>query len=569
VEGLSGGAAAPYDERITMDALYQYVYKRAKDEGSPAKPQRYVGRATGDLVICRNPNRLMRPYRPWDDMERQVTAKRQNAEFWSRATETCKVILPVIEYLFQVINYRTRAILFRIATVTRESVKKVSQEDVRKMLRRGVWIFPVALGIAWLLLSWIRTEIVHDERWPLRQPSTTAEFLARGIERSARHDSRYAIEDFDRVVHDYEQDQSKAVGLADALYRRGQVYLDSKDFGKAIDDFSRIIVLTPKSANAYHMRGEAYLAGNNYGSAIDDFTKEAALTPTGHAYESRGRAYFERANSRDCPPNCDLALTGYDSAISDYGKAVSLDEDLVNDITPRLSETYNKRGQAYHKRADARRRPTDFDLALTDYDNAVADYNKAISLHQEAADDVNSRLSDVFYMRGTMFSDESSKKDNNRAIAEFNQVAKYDSRDTRGYVALGDLYNGMNKQSQAIEAYTNAIEVADDEPDAFKGRGLSYYNQNQFKLAIEDFDKAISLESDDNKDEVSRYYRGLAKLKLGMCTEGRNDIKEARDIDKEVGPLPDKCVGSEGKKAGPSGRKTGPAPRSKLAKNKR
>ena len=55
VDGLRGGQAAPDDDQITMDDLYRYVCRRAKAEGSPATPQRYVDRGTGEMVIGRNP----------------------------------------------------------------------------------------------------------------------------------------------------------------------------------------------------------------------------------------------------------------------------------------------------------------------------------------------------------------------------------------------------------------------------------------------------------------------------------------------------------------------------------
>jgi hypothetical protein len=55
VEGLEKGEAAPEDEQITMDALYQYLARRARAEGSPATPQRFVHGGVGDLVISANP----------------------------------------------------------------------------------------------------------------------------------------------------------------------------------------------------------------------------------------------------------------------------------------------------------------------------------------------------------------------------------------------------------------------------------------------------------------------------------------------------------------------------------
>ena len=55
VDGLEKGEAAPEDESITMDALYGYVFRRARSEGAASTPQRFVKGAAGDLVVSRNP----------------------------------------------------------------------------------------------------------------------------------------------------------------------------------------------------------------------------------------------------------------------------------------------------------------------------------------------------------------------------------------------------------------------------------------------------------------------------------------------------------------------------------
>jgi hypothetical protein len=54
VEGLEKGEAAPDDEQITMDALYGYLFRRARSAGA-ATPQRFVQGGVADLVISSNP----------------------------------------------------------------------------------------------------------------------------------------------------------------------------------------------------------------------------------------------------------------------------------------------------------------------------------------------------------------------------------------------------------------------------------------------------------------------------------------------------------------------------------
>jgi uncharacterized caspase-like protein len=55
VEGLEKGEAAPDDEQITMDALYRYLSRRARFEGTATTPQRFVQGGVGELGHQRQP----------------------------------------------------------------------------------------------------------------------------------------------------------------------------------------------------------------------------------------------------------------------------------------------------------------------------------------------------------------------------------------------------------------------------------------------------------------------------------------------------------------------------------
>lgn len=55
VDGIGKGEAAPYEDRITLDSVYQYLCKRAKAEQAGMTPQRFVKRGSGELVIAKNP----------------------------------------------------------------------------------------------------------------------------------------------------------------------------------------------------------------------------------------------------------------------------------------------------------------------------------------------------------------------------------------------------------------------------------------------------------------------------------------------------------------------------------
>jgi len=55
VDGIGNGEASPFDEQITLDALYQYLCRRARSEQAGMTPQRFVKRGSGEMVIAKNP----------------------------------------------------------------------------------------------------------------------------------------------------------------------------------------------------------------------------------------------------------------------------------------------------------------------------------------------------------------------------------------------------------------------------------------------------------------------------------------------------------------------------------
>ena len=55
LDGLGRGEAAPHKPVITLDDLYAYLCRRARQSGAPMTPQRYVKRNSGEMIIARNP----------------------------------------------------------------------------------------------------------------------------------------------------------------------------------------------------------------------------------------------------------------------------------------------------------------------------------------------------------------------------------------------------------------------------------------------------------------------------------------------------------------------------------
>ena len=80
---------------------------------------------------------------------------------------------------------------------------------------------------------------------------------------------------------------------------------------------------------------------------------------------------------------------------------------------------------------------------------------------------------------------------------------------------LGVIYDRARLKHHAIDNFTNAIELSPMHISALYHRGVIYYEQGKISQAIEDFDRAKSiqdcgLEERIERDETSFYAEGMA-----------------------------------------------------------
>lgn len=72
----------------------------------------------------------------------------------------------------------------------------------------------------------------------------------------------------------------------------------------------------------------------------------------------------------------------------------------------------------------------------------------------------------------------------------------------------------MGKHNLAIEDYTTALNLNPYQPDTYVNRGISFAQLGNLEPAISDFEKALSLNpNDDNAKENLKYAIELLNLK--------------------------------------------------------
>ena len=95
------------------------------------------------------------------------------------------------------------------------------------------------------------------------------------------------------------------------------------------------------------------------------------------------------------------------------------------------------------------------------------------------------------------------------------------------WYGLGDCYDRLNRPAQAASCYTACIAL----DPAFHGwhfkRGLAHLRQNQYQLALADFDQAVRLRPRHAETHINR---GLAQLGLGRAEDAVRDLTRAIDF---------------------------------------
>ena len=102
------------------------------------------------------------------------------------------------------------------------------------------------------------------------------------------------------------------------------------------------------------------------------------------------------------------------------------------------------------------------------------------------------------------------------------QLSGRDLADVFGF--RGGDYNHLGQYQLAIQDYDRAIQLEPDDNLSFYQRGNAYFRLGQYQRAIKDYDQATKLEP---LYSPAFYLRGQAKLKTGDTTGGNADIAHA------------------------------------------
>lgn len=114
-----------------------------------------------------------------------------------------------------------------------------------------------------------------------------------------------------------------------------------------------------------------------------------------------------------------------------------------------------------------------------------------------------------------------------QALADLERAIQLDPDSPIAFFRIGAVYRVLERNHEAIEAYTAAIELAPDYASAFNNRAWTYLQNDEVENAIQDANTALSL------DPKSAFYdtRGWAYFYHGDYPRSKEDALAALELE--------------------------------------
>ena len=283
----------------------------------------------------------------------------------------------------------------------------------------------------------------------------------------------------------------EGIPLKEDIYKIRESSLDKTEAGRLIRMGTEAIDKNPIDSKAYAQRAQGYRFQNEYPRAIKDLTKAISLDPTQHS------SYFQRADAYS-------RIYSYDLALSDFNEAIRLN--------PSIAAYYLNRGITYER--------------LQDYDQAILDFKKSLDVDPTFTT-AHSYLGNIYIKirereKGCAYfkkrcdsgncGEYDAKKANGKclrpdselvmlrakdpAIQKATTAIEQNPRDAKAYWDRGREYVNLHIRDygRAIQDYTMAVKLDPTYIQAYNFRASAYRYQDQYKLAIKDYNTVLELE---------------------------------------------------------------------------
>jgi tetratricopeptide (TPR) repeat protein len=272
----------------------------------------------------------------------------------------------------------------------------------------------------------------------------------------------------------------------------GLMYMERSNWDKAASAFENSLRTNPSSAEVHNRLGMMYAQQGRLDEAIHEYRAALRINPN-HAlcYYNTGLAYKQQGQ--------------YEDAIASFSRAIELD--------PQLDSAYRARGRLYEK--------------LGEHPKAIVDFSRLIEIKPEQ---------DWYWQRRAQLYRLTGQED--LALAGFKRAielcaSRIGSRpdDANGYNDRAWSLAQIGRIEEALRDARRAIELDDKKGYHFGTIGTIYALGGNLELALQDFDRCLTLEP---TAAVDYYLRSYVRRLLGDDAGADRDVSRAKELDPYV-----------------------------------
>jgi tetratricopeptide (TPR) repeat protein len=298
-----------------------------------------------------------------------------------------------------------------------------------------------------------------------------------------------------QALQDYDLALMIKPDLEIAYIRRGLSYRSCSNYQKAMHDFQQAIKINPYNADAYNNKGLTLIDLGEHENALNILNKAIEIN------SEHIQSYLNKGL-------CCIYLKYEFSAVESFSRAIELNSDITKDYLMQWDDDIDQNENTLSYCVSSML----LNLGIkcqekSNYQEAITYYTHAIIL--------NPNFEDAYYNRGIAYAEIGSIA---KAIADFNKVIEFGGENAAwayiirakffnqlgytseaeedimiGYMLLGNQLSESGNYTEAIESYTNVLEVDPNNTEAYNRRSTARSAIGDYQGAMEDLQQVTMI----------------------------------------------------------------------------
>ncbi len=388
--------------------------------------------------------------------------------------------------------------------------------------------------------------VIHEERGVLHEDwnayESALDYYQQAIDRYAEGEDKgrslswnglgnvyRALDRLDEALKAYRRSSRFDPIFAAPWNSLGDIHQHLAQYDQAIESYRRAIELEDSNAHPYHNLGLIYEILEDYKAAISRFREAIERYPAEQTQE--------QAISWNHLGNAHKALDQPESAIEAYQQALELDDEYAAPWHS-LGDIYTGQ-ERFSEAIDAYEQTIKLDPSAASpwnslgniyrsqerYDEAVDAYQRAVKLDSAYAWPYHSLglLDEKFERYGSAI--------NNYEQALKHYPPEHQEDQALSWNGLGNIYRIQGLDTQAIEAYQQAVGLFPSYPWPYHSLGLIYNKLGQYESAIIYYQQAIDRLSDDRDRAVVWNDLGDTYTRIRRWNDAIDAYQQSIDLD--------------------------------------